>query len=221
MTTRIKHYPHGRCTAKSKTTGNRCRNDAVSEFTVCRIHGGLSPTGANSPAFKHGNYSKHLPKRLLHVHDAAFADPELLDLTRDVALQETFIRETLDTMKNAPEAATAWSQLKQALDDLQNAIVLADVMAIDRSVKTMRRTIDERNRYHAARREVRAILSEKRQTVESITRTETAKERTFTIVEVATLMAAIVALIQREVRDTREQYALLSGVEKLVTLEAE
>ena len=189
--------------------------------TVCYHHGGKSLRGADHPGLKHPERNKYLPHRLLDVYTEVLADPEYMDLTRDAALLESFARETLMTMQDAPDAASVWARMRERFDALQNALTAADVSAIGRAMNDIRKVIDERSRYHAARKEIRVTLAEKRQTVESITRAETARERTFTVVEIATLMAAIVALIQREVRDTREQYALLSGVEKLITIEAE
>jgi len=69
-----------RCTAKSKTTGERCKNPAVTGYTVCYHHGanpknkggrkkgcdnskprgGGAPSG-NANATKHGLYSSRLP----------------------------------------------------------------------------------------------------------------------------------------------------------------
>lgn len=40
---------YGRCTATSKTTGERCRRDAIGEHGKCRYHGGATPTKAENP----------------------------------------------------------------------------------------------------------------------------------------------------------------------------
>ncbi len=43
-----------RCSARSKQSGERCRQIAVSARTVCYWHGGRSPRGENHPAYEHG-----------------------------------------------------------------------------------------------------------------------------------------------------------------------
>ncbi len=45
-----------RCTAKSKRTGNPCRNPAVRGWAVCRMHGarGGAKIGPANPNWKHG-----------------------------------------------------------------------------------------------------------------------------------------------------------------------
>ncbi|WP_422040159.1 HGGxSTG domain-containing protein [Roseibium sp.] len=49
-----------RCTARSKRTGEPCKNPAVKGWSVCRMHGarGGSKPGKASPAYKHGGRTK-------------------------------------------------------------------------------------------------------------------------------------------------------------------
>jgi len=42
------------CTAKSKRSGKRCKRWASPGRTKCRMHGGRTPRGKDSPHFKHG-----------------------------------------------------------------------------------------------------------------------------------------------------------------------
>jgi hypothetical protein len=46
------------CTAKSKRSGERCKNYACRGRGTCRMHGGKSPRGIGHPNTKHGMYSK-------------------------------------------------------------------------------------------------------------------------------------------------------------------
>jgi uncharacterized protein YjcR len=49
-----------RCTARAKSTGQRCRMPAVKGKRVCRLHGGAKGSGAprgNRNALKHGQYT--------------------------------------------------------------------------------------------------------------------------------------------------------------------
>lgn len=67
------------CTATSKTTGRRCRNEAVKGSNVCRFHGarGGAPVGSQN-AMTHGFWSKIMPK-----------DPELLALAKELTGRKT------------------------------------------------------------------------------------------------------------------------------------
>jgi len=48
---------HLRCTARSKQTGNRCRQHVRPGRRVCFYHGGASLRGIGHPNWKHGCYS--------------------------------------------------------------------------------------------------------------------------------------------------------------------
>ncbi len=47
-----------RCSAKSKQTGQQCRQIASPGMRVCKWHGGWSLRGRDHPAFRHGGASK-------------------------------------------------------------------------------------------------------------------------------------------------------------------
>jgi hypothetical protein len=49
-----------RCTAKAKTTGNRCNGPARRGWQVCRMHGagGGAPSGPRNGAWRHGDRSQ-------------------------------------------------------------------------------------------------------------------------------------------------------------------
>jgi hypothetical protein len=73
------------CTAKSKTTGERCKQPAVEGRKVCRFHGGLSLQGPESATWKHGKYSKVVMPETLRKHVERLAgDPDALSLRRSV-----------------------------------------------------------------------------------------------------------------------------------------
>ena len=54
------------CTAKSKRSGEQCRNHAVKGKTKCRIHGGANdgPPKGNKNALKHGAYEAISPETM-------------------------------------------------------------------------------------------------------------------------------------------------------------
>jgi hypothetical protein len=48
------------CTAKSKRSGQRCRNYACRGRSTCRMHGGRCKRGEDHPNYAHGRYSKEM-----------------------------------------------------------------------------------------------------------------------------------------------------------------
>ena len=50
-------YEGAQCTARSKLSGQRCRNYACQGRHTCRMHGGTSRRGLDHPNYKSGKYS--------------------------------------------------------------------------------------------------------------------------------------------------------------------
>ncbi|HPQ72215.1 MAG TPA: hypothetical protein PKW95_24045 [bacterium] len=79
-----------RCTAKTKSTGRRCPNPAVSGYKVCRLHGANhknhpgAPKG-NSNALKHGAYVK----KMLTDEEKIIFEELLASIHRDFELNES------------------------------------------------------------------------------------------------------------------------------------
>jgi len=89
------------CAAKSKQSGQRCKNKAVDGARVCRIHGGATPRGADSPNLKHGRYSPYL-KASMQSKLTENQDDNPLDLLPELEIQRALLGEYLERFKVAP-----------------------------------------------------------------------------------------------------------------------
>ena len=97
-----------RCQAKSKQSGRQCRRPAAVGMTVCYMHGGKTPTGIAAPSFRHGLYSKVLPKDLRKNYARALRGPNLLALDAEVALLPVRAAELVKGL--AQSQAPPWGQ---------------------------------------------------------------------------------------------------------------
>ena len=85
-----------RCKAKSKRSGKQCKNNAVTGYEVCRMHGanprnkGGAPKGSSN-AEKHGLWRKHLPEETLKLVDELQEEDRIQKLKRSIAVQEAAI----------------------------------------------------------------------------------------------------------------------------------
>jgi len=115
------------CTAKSKTTGERCAQPAAHGFSVCVYHGGKTPAGIASATFKHGLYSKQLPTRLAARYREATENPELVALKHDAAVAVTRICELLSELdeEGSPAlwraARAKLAEFKASINDVERA----------------------------------------------------------------------------------------------------
>ena len=65
-----------RCTARSKRSGQPCKNPAVRGWSVCRMHGargGHGPGKAN-PAYKHGMQTREWTELRKEINELARAE---------------------------------------------------------------------------------------------------------------------------------------------------
>jgi hypothetical protein len=122
------------CGAKSKRTGRPCRNAGLAPSNRCRLHGGLSLRGTQSPSFKHGLYSKFVPKNLRAVYDQVVNDKELYSMREEIAVlksQEVELMKQLDELwgtKNKDglkKLTRAWNQLRRIYLE-RNQLVTAE-----------------------------------------------------------------------------------------------
>ena len=109
------------CKAKSKRSGERCKKAAVVGREVCAIHGGKSPRGLASPNLRTGRHSKFLPTRLLDQYEASLTDPELLDLSNEIALLDARLADVLNRVDSGG-AGAIWQDLRAKVNAVQDAI---------------------------------------------------------------------------------------------------
>lgn len=84
---------HPICGAKTRN-GQPCQSAPVNGSTRCRMHGGSTPRGSDSPHFKTGLYSKYASASIQSKNDDFIAaDP--LDLTSELALARALLAEFL------------------------------------------------------------------------------------------------------------------------------
>ncbi len=110
--------PRKVCGAKLRGKDRHCRQWALKDRERCRLHGGLTPRGDDSPHFRtgdgaNGEARKHV-RNLRKLYDAAKGDPELMFFRHDVALYEALRRQV--TTRLAPETPVSEDDRKALLD---------------------------------------------------------------------------------------------------------
>jgi hypothetical protein len=81
-----------RCNAKSKQSGERCKNAVIEGKRVCRIHGGMSPGGP----IKHGRYSVTRRAVLRDKIEEFRNDPQAGDLRDELAVLRALMEDYLN-----------------------------------------------------------------------------------------------------------------------------
>ena len=108
----------GRVCGAKKRDGTPCQARPYPNGR-CRVHGGATPGGFASANFKHGKFSRFLPKGLKDAYERALRDHELLSLRDEIALLEARGVELLKRIKEAP--SLPWDEVINGLDGLAKA----------------------------------------------------------------------------------------------------
>jgi hypothetical protein len=121
-----------KCSANSKRTGNPCGQYAMAGRTVCRSHGGLTPS---LHRLKNGMQSK-LPSRLAESYQRGLADGSILDQRRSIALMEAVAEDLAERIKtgDTPEIRRAASLMAR---DAQTLLESGDVKEARAKVKRL------------------------------------------------------------------------------------
>ena len=65
--------PERRCRARSKQTGEQCKQIAAPGRSVCRFHGGRSLRGRQHPGYRHGERSQRGIAEMRYVNRSGLA----------------------------------------------------------------------------------------------------------------------------------------------------
>jgi hypothetical protein len=200
-------------------TGERCgaltrRGTACSQPAMrngrCRMHGGKTPRGVDSPHFRHGRYSASVPDRLVGRYEKALADEQRHDLRDEIALAEAKVADLLAGMEHG-ESARLWLRLRslelraRTAPDDRRASILGDMLRL------IRRGGDEA----MAWKDVQEWIAKKQRAVEADVRVARIKQEMVSAEEVMALVAGILDVIRRNVQDQATRSAMAKEIRAL------
>jgi hypothetical protein len=114
----------GRCGARKKGTQPQryCKAHPVPGKKRCRLHGGKTPSGPNSPHWRTGRYSSALKgAKLLDRYHAARGDAKLTDLRDEIALVDTRVLTLLEAAGTKQDAAQ-WEEIRECIEQRRRLV---------------------------------------------------------------------------------------------------
>lgn len=197
-----------RCKAWNSNHGRQCMLQAMFDKEVCRFHGAATPRGMASPHYKHGRYSKYIPKRMLEDYLLNGQDKEILALQDDIALLDSRISDLLKRVDTG-ESGWLWSILKARMDDLKKAFADQDQKAVNEIIVDIQRIVSRGHSDYAAWRDVIDMLERRRRLV------DTERKRLVEMQQSLTVEQALEYMYQlgRAVKDNISDVRLLSRIQ--------
>ena len=141
--------------------GVYCQQRVLSPNGRCRLHGGNSPAGIECGAYKHGLYSKYVPKTMRREYDAILEDHDLTELREELALQTLRMTSLIMELEKEPPP---WEELQVAFRAWAGASESSKMEAMNKLVELVQTgvsvTVDRKKVWE----ELRQIIQEKTRT---------------------------------------------------------
>lgn len=199
------------CTATSKRSGERCRRAALTGRTVCYMHGGKTPRGIAHPNTTHGRHSKDLPTRLAARYEASRTDPDLLNLSDEIALTDALIEDARRGLDHG-ESGRLFRELKAAWDDLQQAQRDKDAGGVQMALSEIGALIRQGIGAYAARDETMVLVERRRRLVDSEQKRRVAMQDMVTSEQAMLLIGQLLVAVKRHVDDPRTLAAIATDL---------
>lgn len=203
------------CTARSKRTGQPCKNPAVLGSHTCRFHGGHSPKGIASAKFKTGKYSQFLPARLSARYERALKDPDLLAMREAVALVEARAEDLLSRLDTG-EAGAVWKQMHVDVTSLSYAMRIGDRQGTTKAYLSLLDTIKRGEQDYATWNDISKALAQLQSLKESERRRMIEAKQVITSEQAFVLIGAIISVVKDAEDDPVKLNKMMRGIAALM-----
>lgn len=203
------------CASNSKRTGQRCKNSALPGKKTCAFHGGKTEFGSANPNYRHGRYAEHVPTKLLANYQQSLEDPDILNMTAEVALIEAMLKEALERM-DGEMSVPLWNIAEEHLDAFLAALAKQDRGEMQTTLNALQRTIARGQGEAAGRAEVRQLIADKGRTVERERKRRLEMETLITAEQALLVVGAISDIVFGVVRDPVMVRQISAGIDSVI-----
>ena len=208
-----------RCKAhKSDGSGTPCGAWAVHGRTVCYVHGGATPApGPLHPNFRHGRYSKVVPREVASLYHAGLTDPNLLEMTDELALLNARTGQLLQRTGSG-ESETRWRDAQEMMRAVLSFDAQGDAENLSEAIAELGKIVFGKNDYEGWR-EVIGVIDMRRK-IASVERARLqAAKQTVTVAQLLGFAGAVAGIINSRVADPVLRSQIAEDMRRLLTRE--
>ena len=190
--------------------GQFCKKSPLQGRNRCRLHGGASPRGVDSPNWRGRGYSRDIPSRYLARLDQILEDPELAGMRQELALIDARMGELLSRLDDG-DTKEAWARVEEVMNSLDDAIEAKPIegedpyeMLLERGRKIagiLHTTVQEHRADGKTWDELYEVVDLRRRVSQAETKREVDLSGSLTAKQAMALVAAIRAAISETVTD--------------------
>lgn len=179
------------------------------------MHGGATPKGIASPAFKTGRYSRYLPERLMERYQEALHDEDLLNLRHEVALVDTRIADLLEQVERG-DLGARWLELESHYETLTLATQKKDLGAGAAAFEQIGALITNGANDYLVWVQISSMLEQRRRLTDSERKRLVDMQQMITSEQAMTLVAALTDIVRKRVTDRDILAAIQNDLTRLL-----
>jgi hypothetical protein len=205
-----------RCGAQLRgRPGTFCKRTPSPGSNRCRLHGGSSPIGPASATYKHGLYSKLLPRGASKRFARVMKDPELLNAAEEVGLLKMRIGELLFRLQTG-ETGTLWGDLQAAHAELTAAIRAGDSALFDASLRRLGEVIKNGGAVEETWEELYALIDKKTWVAAREWKRRVDMAQVITLERAIALVTAVMHSVTRHVPDVAARTRISADIKGIM-----
>lgn len=214
--------PEARCVGHARHRNNeQCLNYREGGTTVCRKHGARGIVARQTQVIQdgQGRRSMRLPAKLAERYQQLIDDPDILNLSRDLALLDLRLEELTGRLEDN-ESVSGWRRARDAFTKLREALTKGDGGAIREELGRLGQVITGATASDSTWRDIRDVLLERRLLAETERRRLVDLHQMVTVEELMLLMNAILIVINRHVPEPQRRLAIAMEIRSLMNRRA-
>jgi len=178
------------CQARANHSNERCKNKAEPGKRVCKFHGGRSLQGPASPQWKHGKYSKYLPRHLIDKYEDSLTAS--LSMREEIAVLDARLADRIESLTNSDSAtymdelARLWLVLTRSKNKAERDAAAVD---LDAHIKAGSKDAD-------SWRDVSRLIEQRRKLVDTEVKNLSQVQRMVTLEELVSYIGMLVAAVK-------------------------
>lgn len=205
---------HAICGAKLRNKDAHCRQFAMANGR-CKLHGGRTPAGIESPQWKHGRYSTKIPTRMLSRFLDAEGDETLLSNRQEISLITTRIEDLLGRVDTG-EAGDQWKRLGETYRDFRRAMSAQDTAEMAIHLDELGKVINRGRSDYAAWHEIQVLIEQRRKLNDSESKRIQLAKQSVSVEELMAFIGSLGVLLKQNVTDPIALGKLSNGIAKLL-----
>jgi hypothetical protein len=178
----------------------------------------MSPAaGPGHPAFKHGRYSRVIPKEIASLYHSGLSDPNILEMTDELALLGARTGQLMERTRLG-ESEARWDNAREAMRVVLSFQAQGDSENLEEALSELSKVIFAKTD-HEGWREVLSVIDLRRK-ISSVERARLqAAQQVVTVAQLLGFAGAVAGIVNSRISDPVARSQIADDIRRLLTRE--